>query len=73
MAIMRYAFEELGLNRLDSSWFAENLASRGMYMKCGWKEEGIMRQCIFKGGKFRDLITVGILASDYFELINSNH
>ena len=43
MAIMRYAFDELQLNRLDGSWFPENVASKGMYMKCGWKEEGVRR------------------------------
>ncbi len=73
MAIMRYAFDELGLHRLDGSWFADNIASRGMYMKCGWREEGIRRECIYKQGKFRDLTVVGILASDYYELINNNH
>ena len=35
MAIMRYAFDELGLNRLDGSWFDSNVASKGLYKKCG--------------------------------------
>lgn len=70
MAIMRYAFDELGLNRLNSSWFADNLPSKKMYMKCGWKEEGIRRQYVYKHGRFRDLIESGILASDYYELID---
>lgn len=69
MAIMRYAFDELGLNRLDSSWFAENVASRSMYIKCGWVEEGIKRQYIYKHGVYRDLITVGILATEYHDLV----
>ena len=73
MAIMRYAFDELQLNRLDGSWFPENIASRGMYMKCGWKEEGIRRNYIFKNGKYRDLVVVGILADEYHELIEKNH
>ena len=36
LAIMRYAFEELGLHRLESSIFPENVASRKLYSKCGW-------------------------------------
>jgi len=72
MALMRYSFDELGLNRLDGSWFAENIVSKNMYMKCGWKEEGIRRQYIYKKGKFRDLVVVGILASDYYDLIKKN-
>ena len=41
MTIMRYAFEELGLHRLDGSMIEYNEASLGLYIgKCGWKEEG---------------------------------
>lgn len=73
MAIMRYAFEELHLNRLDGSWFKENIASKNMYMKCGWQEEGCFRSYIFKKGKYRDLIPTGILKEDYEKLILENH
>lgn len=73
MALMRYCFDELQLNRLDTCWLAENAPSRGMYKKCGWKEEGIKRKCIFKGGKYHDYIIGGILAEDYYKLISENH
>lgn len=73
MAIMRYAFDELGLHRLDGSWFDTNAASKGLYKKCGWVEEGIKREYVYKKGKFRDLTIVGILASDYYQLIDRNH
>lgn len=73
MAIMRYAFDELGLHRLDGSWFESNAASKGLYTKCGWKVEGIKRECVYKHGVFRDLTVVGILESDYRTLIANNH
>ena len=73
MAIMRYAFDELGLNRLDGSWFELNEASQRLYKKCGWKEEGIRRQYVFKKGAYRDLYIVGVLAEDYYELIKKNN
>ena len=73
MALMRYAFDELQLHRLDTTWFPENHASRGMYKKCGWAEEGVQRSCIFKNGAYRDLIVGGILASDYHALVEKNH
>lgn len=65
MAIMRYAFDELQLTRLDGSWFQDNTASRAMYMKCGWKEEGVRRNYVFKNGRYRDLTLSGILVSEY--------
>lgn len=73
MAIMRYAFDELQLNRLDGSWFPDNAPSKGMYTKCGWVEEGVRRNYIFKNGKYRDLVVVGILADEYHALIEKNH
>ena len=73
MAVMRYAFDELGLNRLNGSWFSDNVASRNMYMKCGWKEEGVRRKYIYKHGEYRDLVESGVLAEDYYALIEDNN
>ena len=73
MAVMRYAFEELNLVRLDSAWFPDHEASRALYSKCGWKEEGLRRKYVFKHGSYRDLYITGVLAEDYYELIRNNH
>ena len=73
MAIMRYAFDELGLNRLNGSWFADNVASKSLYAKCGWREEGIRRKYIYKHGEYRDLVETGVLAEDYYELISKHN
>lgn len=73
MSIMRYSFDELNLHRLESSVFPENIASYTLYTKkCGWKEEGLKRKYIYKKGNYRDLLLIGILASDYYELIKAN-
>lgn len=69
MAIGRYAFDELGLHRLNGSWFEENTASKKLYTKCGWKVEGTRRSCVYKRGEWRDLSLVGILESDYREVV----
>lgn len=71
MAIMRYAFDELQLNRLDGRWFEDNEASKNMYMKCGWKEEGIRRNYIYKGGRYKNVVETGVLAEDYYRLIEN--
>lgn len=73
MAIMRYAFDELGLHRLDGAWFDFNEPSKALYTKCGWKEEGVRREYVYKRGEWRNLTVVGVLESDYRELIKSNH
>lgn len=74
MAIMKYAFEELGLQRLDGSMIDYNEASLGVYIrKCGWKEEGRLRKWYFRKNKFWDKIVVGVTREDYFELIKKTN
>lgn len=73
MAIMRYAFDELNLHRLEGSWFDDNVASKKLYKKCGWVEEGIKRQYVYKKGCYRDLTVVGILAEEYYKLLEENN
>jgi RimJ/RimL family protein N-acetyltransferase len=74
MALMRYAFDELQLNRLESTILETNSQSRHLYCdKCGWKEEGRQRQAVFKNGQYQDLLVVGILADDYRRLVSENN
>lgn len=75
MAIMRYAFDELGLERLDGSMIAYNHASVGLYCgKCGWKEEGVQRNWYFRNGRHWDRVMVGVTKADYQSLIqNTNY
>ena len=71
MAIMRYAFEELGLQRLDGTMIEYNEASLKLYIqKCGWKEEGRQRSWYFRKNQYWDRILVGITRDDYFELLS---
>ena len=72
MAIERYAFDELGLHRLNGSWFKSNLASQAVYKKCGWREEGVLKDYIYKNGEWKDLVSVRILESEYRELVKQN-
>ncbi len=74
MAIMRYAFEELGLERLDGSMIEYNTASLRLYLgRCGWKEEGRKKNWYWRKNRFWDKIIVGINRDDYLALITKNH
>ena len=73
MAIMRYAFEELHLERLDGSMIEYNTISLHVYCKkCGWKEEGRLRNWYFRKNRYWDKILVGVTRDDYFALIAEN-
>jgi RimJ/RimL family protein N-acetyltransferase len=69
MATMRYAFEELQLNRLDGDIIEYNIPSINLYTKkCGWVEEGRIRKHVFRNNRYYDRIIVGILREEYFKL-----
>lgn len=68
-AIMKYSFEELGLERLDGSIIEYNLASLKLYTeKCGWEIEGRKKKWYFRNNKFWDKIIVGITKDNYLNL-----
>ncbi len=70
MSIMRYAFDELGLERLDGSMIEFNNASIILYCgKCGWKEEGRQRNWYYRDGRYWDRLIVGVTREDYYSLV----
>jgi RimJ/RimL family protein N-acetyltransferase len=74
MAINRYAFEELGLMRLNGSMISYNEASISVYTKkCGWVIEGIKKKHYFRKNQWWDQVVVGITKDDYMDLIQRNN
>lgn len=66
MALMRYAFDELGLERMESTVLGSNPRSLNFYtQKCGWTLEGTRRRAAYRQGGFIDLNMIGIVRDDY--------
>lgn len=66
MAVMAFAFYDVGLHRLHSSILADNEASTRAYVdKCGWSVEGVSREHVWRHGRFVDLAQIGILREDF--------
>jgi RimJ/RimL family protein N-acetyltransferase len=66
LAIMRYAFEELGFQRLDTTIVEFNAASLALHVgKCGWTEEGRKAAAVFRGNRFWSLVVLGITRDEY--------
>ena len=64
--VIRFAFEELGLNRVYAHYMANNPASGKVMQKAGMLHEGILKQHYKKEGKFVDVEYYGVLAQQYF-------
>ena len=73
MAIMRFAFDDLGLEHLDSDIIEYNKRSMKTYTKnCGWKVHGVRPKWYFRSGQRWDKVLIGISAQDYKQLIAKN-
>ena len=62
--MIRFAFEELGLHRLDAACLPNNKPSLALLRRVGFTEEGYARQYLKIGGAWEDHITFGLLAED---------
>jgi RimJ/RimL family protein N-acetyltransferase len=60
-----YGFQCLNLHRIDLGVFAEHKAAIRCYEKAGFKVEGRMREDLFRDGKYRDRLWMGLLRSEY--------
>ena len=62
-AVTRFCFERLGLHRVEAACIPTNEASRGVLLKCGFKQEGMARAYLRINGVWRDHILFGLLSS----------
>ncbi len=60
-----YGFNELNLNRITLTVLQTNPRAISLYRKIGFKDEGVLRQAMYKGGRYIDLILMGILRNEY--------
>ena len=65
--LCQYAFETLGLERLQLDVDMENLRARRCYEKAGFVMEGIKRHAFFRDGKFCDLGLMSMLTGEWRE------
>lgn len=63
-AVIAWAFDALGLYRIDAHHFVENPASGSVMRKAGMRSEGRRRGAVFRAGVPRDLEEYAILRTD---------
>lgn len=61
-ALIDYAFQEMGLHKITSSYMSKNPASGKVMEKCGMHKEGEQKDQILKNGVYHDLILYGLTA-----------
>ena len=63
--LLRFAFEELGLHRLELMTFTFNRRGIRVWEKVGFKREGLMRRARLANGEWQDLYFYALLEDEY--------
>ena len=58
-------FVDLRLNRIEAATLEENIASKSLLKKIGFKKEGVLRKYLKINGTWRDHILYGLLENDF--------
>lgn len=65
--VLKFAFRDLNLHRVELEVFDYNPRAKSMYEKCGFKEEGIKRDALFINNEFHDVYIMAILDYEFKE------
>jgi ribosomal-protein-alanine N-acetyltransferase len=68
--VVRYAFEDFGLNRLYAYHMTRNPASGRILEKNGFKQEGLLHQRVRKWGQFEDVALWAILRQEWQDALD---
>jgi RimJ/RimL family protein N-acetyltransferase len=63
--ILRFAFEELNLHRVELEVFEFNPRAIRSYEKVGFRHEGTRRQALFRYGRYQDVHLMAILQEEF--------
>jgi len=64
-ALLPYAFERLGLHRIEAACLPHNKASRALLARLGFQQEGYARDYLKIAGRWQDHILHALLAGEY--------
>lgn len=58
LLLLKYAFDTLGLHKISSRAYAKNVTSRKYSEKCGYIEEAVLKEEMFRNGTFEDVVVL---------------
>jgi ribosomal-protein-alanine N-acetyltransferase len=64
-AIVGFAFEALGVNRLEAYHMVRNPASGHVLQRMGFEREGVLRERVRRAGRFEDVVICALLRSRF--------
>ncbi len=63
--LLDYAFNHKNLRRIEALVLEDNIGSRKMHEKLGYKREGLLRGSVYKDGVYKNQIVYALLREEY--------
>lgn len=63
--LLSFAFNQININKVRLNVYSFNERAIKSYEKCGFKKEGVLRQEIFRDGKYHDTVVMGLLREEW--------
>lgn len=61
---VRYMIKERNIHRIQAAVLESNKQSLNMHKKCGYKVDGLLRDSVYKNGKFQNQYVLSLLDTD---------
>lgn len=72
LLLLIYGFEILNFEKIWLGVNAANISAHKSYIKAGFKEEGRLRNEVYRAGSYFDVVRMSLLKSEYLALKKSN-
>jgi len=69
MLLLKFAFYERNFERIWAHILESNIGSLKMFEKCGYKSEGLLRNSVYKNGRYQNQVVMSILRDEFDILV----
>jgi len=66
--LIKFVFEQMNIHKVKLNVYSFNERAIRSYEKCGFKVEGVLRQEIFRDGRYYDEMIMGLMKEEYYTL-----
>ena len=63
--LLDYAFNQKNLLRIEAIVLEDNMGSRKLHEKLGYRQEGFLRNSVYKDGRYKNQVYYALLKSEY--------
>jgi UDP-4-amino-4,6-dideoxy-N-acetyl-beta-L-altrosamine N-acetyltransferase len=62
--LLRFAFDEMNLHRVQLTVYEDNARAIRAYEKCGFQHEGRLRDAVYRKGRYYDMLLMSVLSGE---------